>query len=175
MTAPPPVDPVGAERRVRLLLADISPSSAAVLGVPVSALRGLLAALDAARTELAEIREAFDAPPYETHASMLALLREAVRLEDENAILTVQHRGRGELITRVAEAADHEAQYPGQGLAEHVADLRAEVERLSAQRDAALEIHQIYHAAPPAAPYCQECPSDLGWPCETARALGVTE
>lgn len=75
-------------------------------------------------------------------------------------------------VERLSAARDTaETAYQGQTHIEGM--LRAELERLRAQRDAVLEIHRIYHAAPAAAPYCEECPSDLGWPCATARALGV--
>ena len=46
-------------------------------------------------------------------------------------------------------------------------------DRLAAQRTAVLAVHYLCPAAPAYDPYCSACSYEEGWPCPTAKALGV--
>lgn len=92
----------------------------------------VLAEYDRRGNALAEVRAAVEEHPDIPHGELLGELRRLVENDDYCTTLAVQHADRGELITEVARAAGHEADFPGAGLVEHVAGLRAAL----AERDA---------------------------------------
>lgn len=117
-------------------------------------MRILLAEYDRMKAVLEEIREAAD-DPGSSHEQLLAELRRLVERDEELSCVEIRERQRGRLIREVADAAGHVAEYPGQGLAEHVAHLRVLASRpgpavtAEARHRAAMEAWEVYRETVP--------------------------
>lgn len=84
---------------------------------------------DRLKRERDEVRKEVEDLPDATHEQTMATLRWLWKQVDELGEMRPQWEHRGQVIKAVADAAGHEAEFPGQGLVEHVARMRAELTR----------------------------------------------